>query len=235
MDGYDDHHGALFMNDTLEFDGIELSYGTQRILCGIYMKCAVGEVVGILGRNGSGKSSLFKVIFGSQPAEHRSIRMNGSPLPGDFIRRQIIGYLPQDNLIPPHITIAEAFDLFRIERTEILKTFPDVYEQLNLKPNEISGGYRRVIELLLILKARSRFCLLDEPFSGVMPAHIDQIKKMLTEAKVQKGIILTDHLYRNVMSISERLYILSNGSTYPVRNHDDLISRGYLGPNQPTR
>ena len=223
------------MKDILEFDGIELSYGTQRILSGIYMKCTVGEVVGILGRNGSGKSSLFRVVFGSQSAEHRSIRMNGAPLPEDFIKRQIIGYLPQENLIPPHITIAKAFDLFRIERMEILRYFPDVYEQLNLKPDEISGGYRRVIELMLILKSRSRFCLLDEPFSGVMPVHIEQIKKMLTEAKMQKGIILTDHLYKNVVSVAERLYILSNGSTYPVRNHDDLISRGYLGPNQPIR
>jgi ABC-type multidrug transport system ATPase subunit len=223
------------MKDILEFDGIELSYGTQRILSGIYMKCAVGEVVGILGRNGSGKSSLFRVVFGSQSAEHRSIRMNGSPLPADFIKKQIIGYLPQDNLIPPHITIAKAFDLFGIERMEILKHFPDLNEQLNLKPDEISGGYRRVIELMLILKSPSRFCLLDEPFSGVMPVHIEQIKKMLMEAKVQKGIILTDHLYRNVMSIAERLYILSNGSTYPVRNNDDLISRGYLRPNQPIR
>ena len=223
------------MKDILEFDGIELSYGTQRILSGIYIKCAVGEVVGILGRNGSGKSSLFKVVFGSQSADHRSIRMNGDPLPEDFIKKRIIGYLPQDNLIPPNITIAKAFDLFRIERKEILRHFPDVYEQLNLRPDEISGGYRRLIELMLILKSRTRFCLLDEPFSGIMPVHIEQIKKMLTEAKEQKGIILTDHLYRNVMSIAERLYILSNGSSYPVRSHDDLITRGYLGPNQLLR
>ncbi len=223
------------MKDILEFDGIELSYGTQRILSGIYIKCVVGEVVGILGRNGSGKSSLFKVVFGSQSAEYRSIRMNGDPLPEDFIKKRIIGYLPQDNLIPPHITIAKAFDLFRIERKEILRHFPDVHEQLNLRPDEISGGYLRVIELMLILKSRSRFCLLDEPFSGVMPVHVEQIKKMLSEAKEQKGIILTDHLYRNVISTAERLYILSNGSSYPVRNHDDLITRGYLRPNQPLR
>src|SRR5689334_15978519 len=103
------------MKDVLEFDGIELSYGEQRVLSGIYMKCSVGEVVGILGRNGSGKSSLFKVVFGSQSAEHRSIRMNGNTLPRDFIRRRIIGYLPQTNLMPPHITIAKAIDLFGID------------------------------------------------------------------------------------------------------------------------
>ncbi|HMG92804.1 MAG TPA: ATP-binding cassette domain-containing protein [Chryseolinea sp.] len=221
------------MKDLLEFDGIELSYGTQRILSGIYMKCTVGEVVGILGRNGSGKSSLFKVVFGSQSAEHRSIRMNGSPLPEDFIRQRIIGYLPQTDLIPSHITIAKALDLYEIENDELLRYFPELNEQLSFRPHELSGGFRRVIELMLILKSRSRFCLLDEPFSGVMPVHVETIRTMLMEAKAEKGIILTDHLYRSVMSSADRLYLLSNGSTYPVRSPDDLISRGYLTPNQP--
>ena len=220
------------MKDLLEFDGIELSYGSQRILSGIYMKCSVGEVVGILGRNGSGKSSLFKVVFGSQSAEHRSIRMNSSPLPDDFIRRRIIAYLPQSYLLPPHITIAKALDLYGIENGELLSYFPDLNHQLNLRPDELSGGFRRVIELMLILKSRSRFCLLDEPFSGVMPVHVEAIRRILMEAKAEKGIILTDHLYRSVMSSADRLYILANGSTYPVRSNYDLILRGYLGTDQ---
>lgn len=222
------------MKDFLEFDGIELSYGTQRVLSGIYMKCSVGEVVGILGRNGSGKSSLFKVVFGSQSAEHRSIRLNGKPLPDDFIKQRIIGYLPQGELVPPHVTIAKAFDLYGIKHEDVLSYFPDLNDQLTLKPSELSGGFRRVVELVLILKSRSRFCLLDEPFSGVMPVHVETVKRLLVEAKAEKGIILTDHLYRSVMSVAERLYILSNGCTYPVRSHEDLISRGYLASNQPT-
>jgi ABC-type multidrug transport system ATPase subunit len=223
---------AIFMTDVLEFDGIELSYGTRSILSGIYMKCSVGEIVGILGRNGSGKSSLFKVVFGSQAAAHRSVRVNGSPLPDDFIRRRVIGYLPQSNLIPPHVTIAQAMDLFEVEKETVLRYFPEIEQQLSLRPAALSGGYRRVIEVVLILKSRSRFCLLDEPFSGVMPVHVETIRKILTEAKAEKGIILTDHLYRNVMATAERLYILSNGTTYAVRNKDDLISRGYLATHQ---
>ena len=112
----------MLMKDILEFDGIELSYGTRSILSGIYMKCSVGEVVGILGRNGSGKSSLFKVVFGSQAATHRSVRINEEPLPDDFIRRRIIGYLPQSNLIPPHVPIAKALDLFEVEKEKSCNT-----------------------------------------------------------------------------------------------------------------
>ena len=220
------------MNDVLEFDGIELKYGTQQVLSGIYMKCVRGEITGILGRNGSGKSSLFKVVFGSQTADHRSVRLNERPLPHDFIRQRTIAYLPQANLIPPHVSVAKAFDLFGIDPQEILSFFPDLRDQLDFKPNELSGGFRRVLEVMLILKSPAKFCLLDEPFSGVMPVHVETIKRLLTEAKSDKGIILTDHLYRNVLSVADRLYMLANGCSYPVKDRDDLIARGYLGPSQ---
>ncbi|MEJ1241097.1 ATP-binding cassette domain-containing protein [Chryseolinea sp. T2] len=216
------------MSDVLEFDGLELSYGTTRILQGVYVKCAVGEVVGILGRNGSGKSSLFKVVFGIQQASHRSIRVNDRPLPEDFIKRRIIGYLPQGNLVPPHVSIRKALSLFRVDPGVVMNYFPEFEEQLDLKPDELSGGTRRVIELLLVLKSRARFVMLDEPFSGVMPVHIEAICNMIQDAKTEKGIILTDHLYRNVLSLADRLYLLANGSTYEIKDHEELISRGYL-------
>jgi ABC-type branched-subunit amino acid transport system ATPase component len=216
------------MSDVLEFDGIEFSYGSTRILSGSYVKCCVGEVVGILGRNGSGKSTLFKVVFGSQPADHRSVRINDRPLPDDFIRRRLIGYLPQGNLIPPHVTIDKALSLFGVKPATLLDYFPDFDEQLERKPDELSGGTRRVIELMLVLNSKSRFVLLDEPFSGVMPVHTEAISKMIQQAKAEKGIILTDHLYRNVLCIADRLYVLANGSIYAIRDHDELVSRGYL-------
>lgn len=216
------------MNDVLEFDGVELSYGTTRILQGVYVKCAVGEVVGILGRNGSGKSSLFKVVFGAQQATHRSIRVNDRPLPADFISKRIIGYLPQGNLIPPHVSVRKALSLFGLGPGVVMDYFPDVDDQLDLRPEELSGGMRRIIELLLVLKSPSRFVMLDEPFSGVMPVHIDTIRNMIQDARNQKGIILTDHLYRNVLSIADRLYLLANGCTYAIKDRGELIARGYL-------
>ena len=167
-------------------------------------------------------------MFGSQPADHRSIRVNGRPLPDDFIRRRLIGYLPQGNLIPPHVTIDRALSLFGIERATLLNYFPDFDEQLELRPDELSGGTRRVIELMLVLNSYSRFVLLDEPFSGVMPVHVEAIRKMIQHTKSEKGIILTDHLYRNVLSIADRLYIIANGSTYAITHRDELVSRGYL-------
>lgn len=216
------------MNDVLEFDGIELSYGTTRILQGIYVKCVVGEVVGILGRNGSGKSSLFKVVFGGQPAIHRSIRVNGRALPTDFIRKRIIGYLPQGNLIPPHVSVRKALSLFGIRPGVVIDYFPDVEGELDLLPDDLSAGMRRIIELLLVLKSPARFVMLDEPFSGVMPVHIETISTLIQDAKNQKGVIVTDHLYRNVLSNADRLYLLANGCTYAIKDREELIYRGYL-------
>jgi len=122
--------------------------------------------------------------------------------------------------------------LFGIERATLLNYFPEFDEQLELRPDELSGGARRVIELMLVLNSNSRFVLLDEPFSGVMPVHVESIRKMIQHAKAEKGIILTDHLYRNVLAIADRLYLISNGNTYAIRDHDELFSRGYLSEDK---
>lgn len=217
------------MSDVLEFDGIELSYGTRRILSGVYVKCSVGEVVGILGRNGSGKSSLFKVVFGTLRAE-QSIRINGTSVPPDFIRKRLIGYLPQAGLIPPHITVSDALRMYNIKADLIVEPFPGMAQHLSHKPRDLSGGYRRLLELMLILYAPSRFCLLDEPFTGIMPVHVEAIRKILSQVKETKGIILTDHLYRNVLDIANRLYLLADGSIYPVTDRQRLVEKGYLAP-----
>lgn len=216
------------MSVTLEFDSLELTYGTRTILSSIYMKCEVGEVIGILGRNGSGKSSLMKIVFGSLKPTYKSIRINGNPLPSNHITGQRIGYLPQHNLIPPYISVRKAIKLFRIDEDEILSPFPEVKNFLEQNTTQLSGGYRRILEALLILKSKTQFCILDEPFSGLMPVHVEKMKELIIAEKNKKGIIITDHLYRDVISITNRLYLLANGKTYAVKSEEDLISRGYI-------
>jgi ABC-type branched-subunit amino acid transport system ATPase component len=216
------------MNDLLEFDGIELSYGPQRILSGIYMKCPVGSITGILGRNGCGKSSLLKVVFGSLPVPVRSVRINGQYLAGDYMKKRIIAYLPQEDLIPANMQLRQALRLFAVDPRSILEYFPEAEQFLWLRSRELSGGYRRIIEAMMVLHSRATFCLLDEPFTGVMPVHVDILRQVLTKAKERKGIILTDHLYRQVLSVADHLYILSDGRTFAIKDHEDLVTRGYI-------
>jgi ABC-type multidrug transport system ATPase subunit len=192
------------------------------------MKCEVGEVVGLLGRNGCGKSSLMKVVFGSLKGSHQSIRIDGKQLPPNHFNKRLIGYLPQESLIPPFISIRKTFRLFDVNEEEIIVEFPETRNFLELKPNQLSGGYQRIIEAFLILKSKGLFCILDEPFSGLMPVHVEKLKQMITAEKEKKGIIITDHLYRHVLSITDRLYLLANGKTYLATSEEDLIVQGYV-------
>jgi ABC-type multidrug transport system ATPase subunit len=216
------------MKITLEFDSLEKSFGLHRVLSSVYMKCEVGEVIGLLGRNGSGKSTLMQIVFGSLYADHKSVRVNGESIStGNYMAKQAISYLPQGNLIPLYLTIREAFALFRISTGEVTQQFPDVNKYLDYKPREISGGYLRIIETLLVLKSKANFCILDEPFSGLMPLHIEKLRTVIHQAKAHKGIIITDHLFRQVTSLSDRLYLLNHGKTYPIQNEEQLIDFGY--------
>lgn len=93
---------------------------------------------------------------------------------------------------------------------------------------DLSGGHRRLIEIFVILKSTASFVLLDEPFTHIMPVHIDKIKELILREKAGKGILLTDHLHRHVTELSDRLYLLDNGKTWPIKSKEDLYIRGYL-------
>jgi ABC-type multidrug transport system ATPase subunit len=216
------------MKNILEYDSLELSFDDKKILTGIYMKCETGQVVGLLGRNGCGKSSLMKVVFGSLHPHHKSVRINGKPLGNNYLNRKLISYLPQENLIPRFVTIGQALKLFEIDPASLIEVFPQVDEFRDLHPDQVSGGTLRLIETLIILNSPARFCILDEPFSGLMPLNIEKLIAVINHAKTTKGIIITDHMHRHVTSVADCLYVLANGKTYPVKNKAQLVDLGYL-------
>jgi len=214
------------MNHTLKIDGVYLEYGLSKILTSVYVKCETGNIVGLLGRNGSGKSSLLKIVFGSLLAQSKSVILDENSQLPPFSTQ--ISYLPQSELIPSFITIDKALQLFKIDKQEIIDVFPDAKDLMALRPSQLSGGMLRIIETMLILNTSAKFCLLDEPFTGIMPVHVDTLKEYMQFKKKSKGIILTDHLYRHVLSLSDTLYVLANGKTYIVNDEQQLISRGYI-------
>ncbi len=216
------------MRDVLEFDSVELSFDGRRILSGVYMQCRQGEVVGLLGRNGSGKSSLMKVVFGILDAEHKSVRINGVSLQGGYLRKRYIAYLPQEKLIPPYLSLRLAFKLFGVDANDVIAAVPEVSEYVNFKPNELSGGWQRLIETLLILHSPAPFCFLDEPFTGLMPIHIETIKSIVAQVRSRKGIIISDHMHRHVTEASDRIYVLTNGRTVEIKERGQLVELGYL-------
>ena len=93
---------------------------------------------------------------------------------------------------------------------------------------EMSGGEVRIAEMYMILNSKADFCILDEPFSYVAPKFVEKMQEMIQLHKQEKGIIISDHMYESVMGITDDLYLLRDGYTFPIKSREDLIHQGYI-------
>jgi len=211
-----------------EIDNIELYFSEKQILNGVYLKAETGKITGILGSNGCGKSSLLNIFFGSLQARHQLIRVDKRPFLKPLFKYGIVKYLPQQNFIPPKLKIQQIFDLFKIDWQEFIQNFPEFQPYLKYRIRDLSGGEQRVIEIYTCLKSEAQLVLLDEPFSHLSPVFIDKIKPLLLAEKRHKAIIITDHMYRHILDVSEELYLLKNGSTQLIKNKKALEDYSYL-------
>ncbi|HBK82668.1 MAG TPA: ABC transporter, partial [Flavobacterium sp.] len=100
------------------------------------------------------------------------------------------------------------------------------------KVSSLSGGELRYFEIKLILLSKTKFSFLDEPFIGLSPVYIEKVKELIQIASIDKGIVITDHDYQNVLSIANKLYLMKDRKTILLRNEQELVSFGYLSENQ---
>jgi ABC-type multidrug transport system ATPase subunit len=213
----------------LHVDSVIKSFGTRQVLTDVFLSCRQGEIVGLLGRNGTGKSTLMKIIFGALQAENKFIKINNEFLAGSKSPQRDIKYLPQSNFIPAQLTIASAISLLcALENIEELQSHPLVAPILDKPMYGLSAGEQRVVEIISIVFSRGMFALLDEPFNGVAPIYKEEIQKTIKEQSNRKGFIITDHDYRNVLSIATRLVLLHDGGIKAIRSSDELELWGYL-------
>jgi ABC-type lipopolysaccharide export system ATPase subunit len=215
------------MKHCLEVDSIILEFGTKRVLHDVYLKNETGQITGILGRNGTGKTCLMNIIYGELEINEKSVRLNSEPIFRGFRKPENFRYLPQYNFIPKHLKVERIFKDFEIGFFQFINYFPDFEKYHKVKLNQLSGGEIRIIEIFSILASSTKFCILDEPFSQVMPIHLETLKTILKNEKNNKGIIITDHLYEHVTEISDKLYVIANGKTYITRGLADLKTLGY--------
>ena len=216
------------MNNTLEVDSVILNFGEKRVLSNVYLHCSTGEVIGILGRNGSGKTTLLRVIFGELETPDKSIRINGKAIQVPYKLSGLIKFLPQFNFMIQTISVKQVFKRFKIDFNDFVQFFPGFEKYYKQRLSELSGGERRIVEIYTILASKSLFCLLDEPFTHIMPVHIETVKQLIEREKLKKGVILIDHLYQNVIDICNRIYIIENGKTNKVLSDADFYRFGYL-------
>jgi ABC-type multidrug transport system ATPase subunit len=214
------------MTHILETDSIQLEFHGRKILSDIYLKCETGKITGLLGRNGQGKSCLMQIIYGALNCE-RSVRIDNISQRNRSGSPALLLYLPQFNFIPDSLSLRRIFQDFELDYAEFEKRFPEFKTQDRKKISQFSGGEQRLIALYLITRSKTMFVLLDEPFTHLNPLQIDKVKELLLEEKANKGILITDHMYKNVTDISDSLYILSNGKTHLTKSMDDIERLGY--------
>lgn len=217
------------MSSLLEVDSIRKAFGDKQVLTDISLKCQPGDIIGLLGRNGSGKSTLLKIIFGTLFTDYKFLRINNEILDQPFKTKNTIAYLNQDNFLPKNITVKQVIEIYSDDQD--LNDFLDdevLSKVLETKIRNLSGGESRYLEVKLLLTLDSLFVLLDEPFNGISPLHIEKIKNMILDKSVKKGIILTDHDYRNVFDVANKFYLLFDGGLKPIKTKQDLIDWGYV-------
>lgn len=208
-------------------DSVVVRFGQKTVLSGGYITSETGRVTGLLGRNGAGKSCMFRALMGGLRVENVMVSIDEKP-----VNRQTIGqsikYLPQGRLIPEGMKLHRAFELYGVNYWTFVNRFPKFSRHYDSPIYELSGGEARLAELYLILHSDAPFYILDEPFTQVDPVNIDDVKAMIRERAKDHGIIITDHNYDAISSVADNLFVIADGYTNPVRSQEDLVRHGYL-------
>lgn len=212
----------------LEIDSVQLEFNSRVILSDVYLKCETGKITGLIGRNGTGKTSLINIIYGTLVPKYKSIRLNEENIQIPYKRAGLIKYLSQNSFIPKQLRLRRIFSDFEVEYSFFEKYFTDFKTKYNSTIDELSGGQRRLVESYILIKSSSKFVLLDEPFSHLTPLLVENIKELIIEEKENKGFLITDHLYHHIADINDDLYLLRDGKTHLIKNIQEIAFLGYI-------
>jgi len=226
---------------------LKKSFKKTLIIKGVSINVKRGEVVGLLGPNGAGKTTTFYLICGLLTPDEGKVSLDErdiTKLPLHKKARLGIGYLPQESSIFRDLSVEDnlyivAEEYYKDkEKKEIVE---ELLENFNIEPirkrkgNNLSGGERRRVEIARALVPKPKFLFLDEPFAGVDPVNVSEIKeliKLLSENNI--GVIITDHNVKETLSICDRAYVLKDGMILTEGDAEHIIShkdvrKYYLG------
>jgi lipopolysaccharide export system ATP-binding protein len=223
----------------LKATNLAKAYKGRHVVRDVSISVGSGQIVGLLGPNGAGKTTCFYMIVGLIQADSGRISLDEvdlTSMPMHARAQHGVGYLPQDSSIFRTLTVAENImailetrkELDRNTRKEKLETLLAEFHITHIRDNKgmsLSGGERRRTEIARALAAEPRFILLDEPFAGVDPISVSDIKEIIRHLK-QKGIgvLLTDHNVRETLDICEKAYIVSEGQIIAEGTSETILN-----------
>ena len=207
---------------TLRLDRVNCYYGGVHVLRDVSLRLAAGEVLGLLGRNGAGKSTTLRTIMGLVRARSGSITLDAAELgrlPPDEIPRRGIAYVPQGRRLFPDLTVAENLRMGLLVRgggeetlEPVLDLFPVLRERLRQRAGTLSGGEQQMLATARALCARPTLLLMDEPTEGLMPLLVDRLLGTVAALRARGvGVLLVEQKVDAVLRVADRVAVIEHG------------------------
>lgn len=215
------------------------SYKSRQVVRDVSIEVSTGQIVGLLGPNGAGKTTTFYMIVGLVPLDKGDIYIDQQNLtlqPMHVRARQGIGYLPQEASIFRKLTVYQNLmailqtrkELSEEQREQQADSLLDEFNINHIRNSlgmSLSGGERRRVEIARALAADPEFILLDEPFAGVDPISVNDIKKIIKQLRDRGlGVLITDHNVRETLDVCEKAYIVSHGELIASGTSEEVLS-----------
>ncbi|MDU0352831.1 LPS export ABC transporter ATP-binding protein [Paraglaciecola aquimarina] len=215
------------------------SYKSRQVVRDVSLEVSTGQIVGLLGPNGAGKTTTFYMIVGLVPLDKGEIYIDQQALtlePMHVRARQGIGYLPQEASIFRKLTVYQNLmailqtrkELSKEQREQQADSLLDEFNINHIRNSlgmSLSGGERRRVEIARALAADPEFILLDEPFAGVDPISVNDIKKIIQHLRDRGiGVLITDHNVRETLDVCEKAYIVSHGELIASGTAEEVLS-----------
>lgn len=233
----------------LSAENLAKTYSGRQVVKDVSLTVNSGQVVGLLGPNGAGKTTSFYMIVGIVPPQQGKITINGTDVTGLPMHRRAtkgLGYLPQEASVFRKLSVADNImailqtrkGMNRKQRLEMLEKLLDEFHITHIRNSlgmALSGGERRRVEIARALATEPEFILLDEPFAGVDPISVNDIKSIINHLKEKNiGVLITDHNVRETLDICDQAYIVSQGEIIANGTTEEVLANGkarevYLG------